>query len=410
MLKVLLLDNSEEKVKAVIQALTDNCNIPENCIKVVKSVSSCRNSLREESYDLLILDLLVPQFDDDEEEDVDEGPKYVEELYKDPDINIPDQIMGLTEHDEWADKVKSTYEDAGWLLVKYSQSDNSWVKVMQSKVFHIKKFQEGFKKMKENSYQIGILCALNDEFVELQAAFGNDSWKKEVVSGYPYVCYSTSVSTGQGSTFKIIASCVNKPGSIATSIFSTMMYQVFGIEYLFMVGFAAGFKSKSLRLGDVVVAESIQDYGTGKIIDEVGELKILKEIHQLPGNPSLISIANRTAVDASIRANLNKDIEVANLKKNKRDQVEVYVSPTVCGPYVVANKEVMKELKGDSRKLQALDMEGFGLYLSSYFLDKKCLWIKGVSDFADQKKKDDYHKAAAFASARFLYYLIKENL
>lgn len=67
-------------------------------------------------------------------------------------------------------------------------------------------------------------------------------------------------------------------------------------------------------------------------------------------------------------------------------------------------------LKKDSRKLQGLDMEGFVLYLTSYLLEKKSLWIKGVSDYANKKKKDNYHAAAAFASARFLYYLIKEWL
>lgn len=61
-------------------------------------------------------------------------------------------------------------------------------------------------------------------------------------------------------------------------------------------------------------------------------------------------------------------------------------------------------------KLQGLDMEGFGLYLTSHLLDKKCLWIKGVSDFADIKEKDNYHQTAAFASVAFFIYLIKEGL
>ena len=62
------------------------------------------------------------------------------------------------------------------------------------------------------------------------------------------------------------------------------------------------------------------------------------------------------------------------------------------------------------RKLQALDMEGFGLYSAARAMNKGCLWIKGIADFANSKKGDDYHKRASYASALFLYKLIKETL
>ena len=67
-------------------------------------------------------------------------------------------------------------------------------------------------------------------------------------------------------------------------------------------------------------------------------------------------------------------------------------------------------LQKDERKLQALDMEGFALYTTAHTLDKKALWIKSVSDFADVKKTDDHHKTCCYASGAFLYEFIKEML
>ena len=139
-------------------------------------------------------------------------------------------------------------------------------------------------------------------------------------------------------------------------------------------------------------------------------MKLLKEINQLPGNAMLVSLAKTMSGDNSLISKLNADLANNHLKKDEHNMVRVEVAPTVCGPFVVTSSILTDKLKKDSRKLQGLDMEGFGLYLTSHLLDKKCLWIKGVSDYADQKKKDNYHQAAAFASARFLYYLIKEGL
>lgn len=82
----------------------------------------------------------------------------------------------------------------------------------------------------------------------------------------------------------------------------------------------------------------------------------------------------------------------------------------MCGPFVVASSTFIEDLQRDERKLQALDMEGFALYATAHTLDKKALWIKSVSDFADIKKSDGHHKTCCFASGIFLYEFIREML
>lgn len=97
------------------------------------------------------------------------------------------------------------------------------------------------------------------------------------------------------------------------------------------------------------------------------------------------------------------------IKENAR--INAKLAPTVSGPYVVASAQMVEYIKGNAdRKLSALDMEGYGLYYSSHKLQKKCLWIKGITDFADSHKGDGMHKLASLASGRFLYLLIKEYM
>jgi nucleoside phosphorylase len=54
-------------------------------------------------------------------------------------------------------------------------------------------------------------------------------------------------------------------------------------------------------------------------------------------------------------------------------------------------------------------MEGFGLYLTAHSLEKQALWIKAVCDYADRSKGDDYHKSCSYASATFLYQMLREK-
>ncbi|MBR6972681.1 MAG: hypothetical protein IKH89_08060 [Bacteroidales bacterium] len=69
----------------------------------------------------------------------------------------------------------------------------------------------------------------------------------------------------------------------------------------------------------------------------------------------------------------------------------------------------MEALKENDRKLQALDMEDFGLYLTAHFLERNALWIKAVSDFADGRKDNSRHKCCSYASAAFLYQMLREK-
>lgn len=55
-------------------------------------------------------------------------------------------------------------------------------------------------------------------------------------------------------------------------------------------------------------------------------------------------------------------------------------------------------------------MEGFGLYAACQAMGVECLWVKGIADYGKPGKGNAYHKLASYASAMFLYKLIKESL
>jgi nucleoside phosphorylase len=410
MIKILILDDTENKISRIKSVITNNCSIPNENIDVAMSVNSGRKLLCNNDYDLLLLDLVLP-LNDGEDPDKEEGPKFIDEIYANEQINIPNQIIGLTQFDEFYSELKERFEDKVWYLLKYEQSKNDWITRLQNKIIHLRKNKESLRNSIINEYKfdIAVVCALQEEFTQLKNAFEKSDLVKVTFEGIPFDLYKGMIHTGYGNSLKIIAGCVGKPGMSATSILATTMFNAFKVDYLFMTGFCAGFESDDITYGDIVIAESIQDYSVGKLKDdETGNLKLLKEIQQIPANYELKSKISTFISDNSNISKINTLLKKCNLL-NERSNVKALLAPTICGAYVVTSENFMSSLKADSRKLKSLDMEGFGLYLASHILDKKCLWIKAIADFANASKGDELHNLCSYASAAFLYHFIKES-
>lgn len=283
--------------------------------------------------------------------------------------------------------------------------------MLKVKVRQLAKMKSDFITSLENSgkYDVGIICALSEEFFEMQKAFDGCTWVDGRLPGLPFLFRTTTITTNSFRDLEVIAACAERPGVCATSILATAMYTVARVEALFMTGITAGVEDGSLRLNDVIIADSVGDYATGKLEDtENGEVSWLREIHEASASSRLLSAAGAVVRDEDLCADIKADLLDKHLTTVDTD-VKFYIAKTVCGPFVVASSALVDVLKSSDRKLQAIDMEGFGLYLTAHSLEKQALWIKAVCDFADRSKGDAYHKSCSYASAAFLYQLLREK-
>lgn len=110
--------------------------------------------------------------------------------------------------------------------------------------------------------------------------------------------------------------------------------------------------------------------------------------------------------DVHPESNILSALKTVNLNYIDKEPIVMF-TPGACGSYVVADKTFMNYLVASHRKLKGLEMEGYGLYLAAHMLGRKALLIKSVSDFADSKKGDDYHKMCSYISAWFLFEFLK---
>jgi nucleoside phosphorylase len=394
------MDDSFEKIYSIKKFLTDECNIEDHCIEFASTIKDGRKLLYAKNFDLLLLDLVMPR-DSENEPTVDESINFLDEIYYNSNIKIPIHIIGFSQYDQLIESKSAQFANKLWHLIYFSFSENSWKDQLKNKVCHLISTKEGFAASLEDStkFDIGIICALDSpefkEVLQLQC-----TWKALDIIGDPMVYYSGTLRTINGNNYKIIACAVNKMGMHASAIVSSMMINKFNIQYIFMTGMCAGIKGKELNYGDIIIAENTIDYGAGKLIEKDDLFEFKPEPHQLPSDQNLIS-----KVYDFIRS---KD-ELFKIQQGYKGfqyktMLNAHVAPIASGSYVLSSKSFVSSIAKTNRKLLAIDMEGFGMYLACHYFNKtKPLFIKSICDFGDENKDDTFQTYASYTSAQFLY-------
>lgn len=411
MINVLIVDDKEQKIESIKKVLCERCQIDLESISEAYSISSAIKALNKSQYHLMILDLVLPQFDN---EDPDEkgGLSLLKDLNEKQNINLPVQIICLTEYAEIITENQQRFDQLLVSSVVKLEGDSTWVENLVENVNKTIKLNEKLKEYYSNNhkYDVGIICALPQEFEQLLIAFGEEKWNTIQYDDLPYSFKTCFVNTASMRTLRVIAACAGGAGLMPTSILSTIMYREFKVDQLYMTGFTGGFGGADLELGDIIVSKAVQNYPVGKITEsDEGDVKLLKELNQIQVNPQLLNMMEDFVSKEEEISIINTKIRKQNLAVKERDSYHVFCGPTVCVPFVLASIQVQTELKQENRKNLGIDMEGFALYYCAHQLSKKALWIKGVSDMADKDKDDRYHKTCAFGSAMLLLHFLKSK-
>lgn len=406
MINILIMDDGAEKVSRIKSVLTGMCMVPDENVAVARSLNSGRRKLAEKFYDLLILDLVLP-VNDDEDIEPNKSESFIDELYRIGRLKRPTYVIGLSQYEERVTANHHSFDSKLWKLIHYNLKKSDWEQVLQNAVESILSTKEQLLASikNQNKYDVGIICALSEEFEQMKNA-SRLSWKKVNIDGFTNDFYASELRTESGRNLRIIAGRNNMPGMQAASVMASSMYSLFNVHTIFMTGICAGFKrgeDDEIDFGDIFIAESEYDYGSGKL-DENDEFK--KEYKGIECDFDLKTKMNTFIEEKHPENLINAALESMNLNQTRKTP-NIFFKPGACGSYVVANQEFMAKLLETNRKLRGLDMEGYGLYMASHMLGKKSMMIKCVSDFADSNKGDLYHKMCSYSSAWFLFEYLK---
>ncbi len=169
-------------------------------------------------------------------------------------------------------------------------------------------------------------------------------------------------------------------------------------EAVLMVGIAGAAK-EGVQLGDLVLAREVCYYGRGK-----------ETVDGTLPEPKYYS-ADTTLWDRVISL-LPWDSSISSERPDGKD-----VKPnTHCGVIassekVIANADIRDEIAANHRKIEAIEMEGYGVSAATFkqYRPVRCLVIRGISDLADASKNDQWQPYAAAVAAEFTKYFLLDK-
>ena len=171
-----------------------------------------------------------------------------------------------------------------------------------------------------------------------------------------------------------------------------------------MCGICAGVKDK-VNLGDVLLADPAWDFQSGKRVKDKKNNAFSISPHQLHVSSLVRSHVQQLRNDQALLSQI-----AVNFGSDAPGMTRLVVGPVASGSAVLADGEVINEIKLLHRDLVGVEMEGYGLYAAAHAASEPkplAFSLKGVCDFADPDKANHAQRYAAYASAQVLRLLME---
>ncbi|OQW91210.1 MAG: hypothetical protein BWK78_05250 [Thiotrichaceae bacterium IS1] len=207
----------------------------------------------------------------------------------------------------------------------------------------------------------------------------------------PFIFYRCNIGKA-----KVIVTRLDKAGNIKAAAAASLVLERYQPTYLLMVGIAAGFEDKKVQLGDVVVAEDCYYDGPGK---ETKDGKSPRP-RQLPTSKFLYA----RSLDYK---NLDWKANIGHPAPKGECQPRVHPGVIASSETVIAHKPKMDSLLAAHDGLRAVAMEGYGMAEAALNHKVDFLEIRGISDFGDGQKNDEWHDYAADVAAAYAVGLLR---
>lgn len=403
-MKILFIEDNELKKEKIITVLIEANVAVRSDFTVCTNIIDAKKILRSTIFDVLLLDMRLPNRANSQEIQSMAGLEFLKEFQNDRRYHQPKEIIGITECEEELNRVKKDFDENLLHIIYYHPSKSVWEKLLVDRLEYLISCEQDTNKY---DYDIAIICALeNPEFKAIKALSTN--WVNIKKDNTSLSFYETFFEFEQ-KKLKVIAVSIDKMGMVPTAVLATQTIEMFRPRYLTMTGIAAGIKGE-VELGDILVFNPSWDSGSGKLkVDESGEELFEIDPKQETIDGDIILNIKNLSCDTQFLNKLREDWKYSKII----NVLSVHTGPVASGAAVIANENVSDAIKLQSRKLLGIEMEAYGLIYAAKHATKpkpEPLVIKSVCDFADKDKNNGFQEYAAYTSANFLYEYAKRYI
>ena len=203
-------------------------------------------------------------------------------------------------------------------------------------------------------------------------------------------------------SYTVVLLNLSSMGNTESAVATTQAITIWNPSQIILAGIAGGIKKGDSRsLGDIVVGEQIVGYELGRISDGKTErrFQVLRPAHKLLEAARSLSPEEWVFAATKSRPDGSSD----------RTIPKVHFGVVASGEKVVADKDLSNELQSTWSQLIGIEMEGYGASLAAFEAETTpgMILVKGICDWADPSKNDDWQEYAADISAAFIVALLK---
>ncbi|WP_080940995.1 hypothetical protein [Stutzerimonas stutzeri] len=392
---ILIVDDNRAKITPLIKGMLA-LGIPRHNIHTAESASDARLKLRIETYDLVILDLCLPEVME-EDPSLDAVRQLLDDLHgTEQGLRKPKLIVGFSAYEAYILEIQSQQTCGSMVFHRYDEKTDDWLKGILNCVQYMLDLEFGNTK-DTAPVDLCIIAALyNPEYtaiLDLPWNWGN--WE--------LLDQSTSIRRGSfisgNKTYSVVAAHSLRMGMVSATILATKLITLCKPRFLVMPGICAGVPGKT-NYGDVLLANPSWDYQCGKRLsnDEGSQFYIAPhQIHVSELVESRILQLSRThGLLAKIKDEWRGEKPVTELR--------LHSGPVGCGSAVLADYTIVEDiLDNQQRTMLGIEMEIYGVYSAANSApEPKPIFfaVKSVCDHADNQKNDTYQKYSAYTSAR----------
>lgn len=394
-MRVLLVEDDSDKLRAVASMLVKIEGLSID-LETVHNTGEAKRRLRENQYDVLILDVFLPA-SPELAASVSGGIDLLEEINRRSVYKKPREIIGLTAYGEIIESSAGIFSSDLWSLIQFDASSDAWRLQIERKLRYLHLAAQAHDVPAYES-ELCIVTALPEP--ELTAVLRLPwGWKLLDLQrdGTQYHEGWYPKDTG---TRRVVAACSPHMGMTAAAVLATKMIYSFTPRYLSMVGITAGMRGVC-ALGDVIAGDPCWDWGSGKY----GVKDSKPRFEPAPIQIGLSSYV-RGRLGTMARDQAFWDSVRNGWPGEPSDTVlRMLIGPFASGAAVLSDSDVTEGVKLQQRKLLAIDMEAYGILAAANeapLPQPSGFVLKSVVDFADREKSDARQSYAAYTSVMAL--------
>lgn len=243
---------------------------------------------------------------------------------------------------------------------------------------------------------VAIIAALYEDEYESMRDFLEDV---QPVQGFQ----SMVVAKLKGTCIKVVVDFQATMGMVDAAYLSTQIVNMFSPKHLIMIGVCGGRATKGVKLLDILIPSKVFDYATGKFEQGVFKPYMRQGI-----------IKNKKIRAASKDVLIKMLDHVPHTLKEKCQAINVHTKALACGNFVVKTDNYLENvISANDEETQGVEMESYGVVRVTELLENKHvepIIIKAVMDYTEKDKTDTNKKDAAYFSACFTYFFVKDHL